>query len=76
MNVFFRYYLDWFDQLMVCVAYYIMMSSIAFIFVGACFYIGGMVEDLRLTLAELEDDSVPLTNRLFDEIRFHHRMLE
>lgn len=34
------------------------------------------MEDLKLTLAELEGDSDTITNRLFDEIAFQNDIFE
>lgn len=56
--------------------YYVMMCTNALFFIGICIYIGGMVEDLKLTLAELEGDSDTITNRLFDEIAFQNDIFE
>lgn len=61
---------------MVTAAYVIMLLTCAFFFIGACFYIGGMVEDLKLTLAELKADSDTITDRLLAEILFHNQLLE
>ena len=75
-NVFLWYYLDWMVDLLACIFYYVMMCTVALFFIGMCIYIGGMVEDLKLTLAELKEDSTTTTNRLSTEIAFHNQLLE
>lgn len=76
MNVILRYYLDWFDQLLLTVEYYMMILTNALFFVGACIYIGGMGKDLKETLAGLDGDSRELTRRLCTEIAFHNHLME
>lgn len=75
-NIVLRYYLDWFDQLLFTVAYYTMILTNALFFIGTCIYIGGMEEDLKLTLDELNCDSRMKPNQLFVEIAFHNHLIE
>lgn len=75
-NIIVRYYIDWFDQLLSCISYYTMMCTIALFFMGMCIYIGGMVENIKQTLAEIEEDSDSMAQRLSTEIAFHNQLLE
>lgn len=75
MNVFTRYYIDWLNQCLACIDFYIMYSTIALFLIGMCLYIMQMVDDLRLTLNELSDD-VGAIRGIMTEIRFHREILE
>ena len=75
-NVVFSYYLNWIYQFVGTIAYYTMLCTIALLFIGMCIYIGGMVEDLKLTISELDAGSDTFANQLSSEIAFHIQVLE
>lgn len=70
-NVVLWYYIDWIDQLFCCATYYTMILTVVLFFVGMCVYIGGMVDDLKMTLSESQGDS----RELFAVIVFHNQLL-
>lgn len=75
-NVVLWFYIDLFDQGVGTLAYYLMIATSVLLFIGPCLYIGGMVEDLKQTLAELKGDSDSMAKQLSIEIAFHNQLLE
>lgn len=74
-NVHLWYYLDWIVQLCCCLSYYMMLCTIVLFFIGVSIYIGGMVDDLKMTITEFEDYTDTITNQLRIEITFHKQLL-
>lgn len=75
-NEVFWYYLDWLIQGSGTQAYYLIIATSVLFFVGSCLYMGGMVEDLKQTLAALDDDLDTMAEKLSTEVAFHNHVLE
>lgn len=75
-NVVLSYYVTWTDQFLGTVAYYTMLCTISLFIIGICMFIGGMVKDLELTLAELNTNSDTIANQSSTEIAFHNQIVE
>lgn len=77
-DVFVRYYLDWLNQITALISHYIMVTTSPVFYVGACLYIGAMVDDLHRTMRMINGaaDTGTITAGIVHEIRFHTELLE
>lgn len=76
MNVFICYYIDWWVQLLSGLEFYLMYATIALFFIGMCFYLTGMADDLRTILHDLNGNAQTITNGIINEIKFHCEIFE
>lgn len=68
-----RYYADWIFQTISTFVYYILIFVVAFLYIGLCFYVAGMVKSLQITLEEINADS---KNVFFDGIFIHNEIFK
>lgn len=53
-----------------------MLCTIASFFAGMCIYTGGLEDDLKMTLNEMQGDTQKMTEGISTTIAFHNDILE
>lgn len=80
-NIYTQYLIDYIVELIVVFMYYMCHMISAFFYIGLCFYVTAMRNDLKLRMKEIHgnvnkslDDT--FKQNLFTELQFHARIFE